>query len=71
MHRIGTIKDLTRYLIFSFFFLTLYTVAEFVTSTKTGVSHDVLTTCVYGFFAGEVATCGLIKIFKLRGSNHE
>ena len=64
--KIGTIKDLTKYVIFSIAFVILYTIAEFVTSTIAGVHHEVLTGCVYGFFAGEIVLCGLIKIFKLR-----
>lgn len=66
MSRIGTLKDLTKYVLFSIAFVILYTIAEFVVSTITGVSHEVLTGCVYGFFAGEIVLCGLIKIFKLR-----
>ena len=66
MKRLGTIKDLTKYVVFSITFVILYTIAEFVVSTVTGVSHEVLTGCVYGFFAGEIVLCGMIKIFKLR-----
>ena len=66
MKRIGTLKDLTKYVVFSITFVIIYTIAEFVVSTITGISHDVLTGCVYGFFAGEVVLCGMIKIFKLR-----
>lgn len=61
-----TAKDLTKYVVFSISFVIVYTIAEFVLSIITGVSHETLTTCVYGFFAGEVVVCGLIKIFKLR-----
>ena len=64
--KIGTVKDLTKYVIFSIAVVILYTIAEFITSTITGIHHEVLTGCVYGFFAGEVCLCGLIKIFKLR-----
>lgn len=67
MKRLGTIKDLTKYVVFSITFVILYTIAEFVVSTITGVSHEVLTGCVYGFFAGEIVLCGMIKIFKLKG----
>lgn len=63
--------SLTKYMIFSIGFVVVYTVTEFVVSTKTGVSHDVLTGCVYGFFGGEVVTCGLIKIFKLKEESNE
>lgn len=64
--RIGSIKDLTKYVVFSIVTVILYTIAEFITSTITGISHDTLTGCVYAFFGGEIVTCGLIKIFKLR-----
>ena len=63
-------KDLTKYVVFSICFVIFYTIAEFIVSTITGVSHDTLTNCVYLFFAGEVVTCGLIKIFKLKGVNN-
>ena len=64
--KIGSIKDLTKYVVFSIVTVILYTIAEFITSTITGISHDTLTSCVYAFFGGEIVTCGLIKIFKLR-----
>lgn len=66
MKRIGTLKDLTKYVIFSIGVVIIYTIAEFVLSTITGVSHDTLSTCVYGFFGGEIVLCGMIKIFKLK-----
>lgn len=64
--KIGTIKDLTRYVVFSIAICILYTIVEFTVSTMTGIHHEVLTGCVYGFFGGEIVLCGLIKIFKLR-----
>ena len=62
-------KALDKYVIFSLTVTILYTVAEFVTSTITGVEKTTLTACVYGFFAGEIVTAGLIKIFKIRGGD--
>lgn len=64
--RIGTIKDLTKYVIFSIAVIIIYTITEFIVSTLTGISHDTLTTCVYGFFGGEIVLCAMIKIFKLK-----
>ena len=58
--------SLTLYVVFSIFIVLIYTIFEFIFSTITTVSHDTLTTCVYGFFAGEVVVCALIKIFKLK-----
>lgn len=66
VRKIGTLKNLTKYVVFSISFVILYTLAEFIVSTITGVHHEVLTGCVYGFFAGEIVLCGMIKIFKLR-----
>ncbi len=57
---------LDKYVIFSIAVVLLYTVIEFIFSAVTQVSHDTLTTCVYAFWAGEIVTLGLIKIFKLK-----
>lgn len=67
MKKIGTIKNLTKYVAFSIAIVIIYTIAEFIVSTVTGISHDTLTGCVYGFFGGELVLCGMIKIFKLKG----
>lgn len=64
--KIGTIKDLTKFVILSIGVVLLYTIAEFTVSTITGIHHEVLTGCVYGFFGGELVLTALIKIFKLR-----
>lgn len=62
-------RNLTKYVEMSIVIVLTYTVIELILSTVTGVMHDTLTTCVYGFFGGEVVTCGLIKIFKLKGTD--
>jgi hypothetical protein len=59
-------SKLSKYVVFSIAILLVYTVFEFVFSTITGVSHDTLTTCVYGAFGGEMLTCALIKIFRIK-----
>ena len=66
MKRIGTLKDLTKYVIFSIGTVVFYTIAEFVVSTVYGVHHDTLTVAVYGFFGGELTLLAMIKIFKIR-----
>ena len=60
------LKTLDKYVIFSIAVLLTYTVVEFFYATKTGISHDTLTGCVYAAFGGEILSCCLIKIFKLR-----
>lgn len=63
------LRGLDKYVIFALSVVLIYTVAEFITATITGVEKSTLTAMVYGFWAGEIVTCGLIKIFKLRKEN--
>lgn len=64
------LKGLDKYVIFSISVLLVYTVFALWASFK-GVTNDTLTTCIFGFFGGEVVTCALIKIFKLRGDDEK
>lgn len=64
-------KALDKYVIFSIALLILFTVAQFYVLIKTGVEASALTTCFFSVFGGEILTCGLIKIFKLKGSEKE
>ena len=57
---------LSTYVVVSLSLIIIYTVLEFIFSTITEVSHDTLTTCFYAVFGGEVISCALIKIFKLK-----
>lgn len=66
------LSGLDKYVIFALCVTLIYTLAEFITATVTGVEKSTLTMAVYGFWAGEIVTCGLIKIFKLRkGESNE
>jgi hypothetical protein len=69
-HKRKKIDNLTKYVIFSISFAILYTIMEFIFSILTGVSHDILSGCVYGFFCGELVITGILKIFKLRGEDN-
>lgn len=60
------LNGLDKYVIFSIAVTLIYTVAEFITSTITGIEKTTLTTAVYGFWAGEMVILGLIKIFKIK-----
>lgn len=62
-------RSLTKYVIFSITILLLYTIAELVISITTGKSNDTLTTCLFACFGGEILSCALIKIFKLKGDH--
>lgn len=63
------LNTLDIYVIFSITMLLIYTVVTQLLTYKTGITNDTLTTCFFGFFGGEIVTCALIKIFKLRGQN--
>ena len=64
------IPSLTKYVAFSIAVLIAYTVAELILATRSGVTHDSLTTCVFACFGGEILSCALIKIFKLKEENN-
>lgn len=59
------------YVCISLGLILLYSIVELIVSTITGVSHDTLTTCFYAVFGGEVVSCALIKIFKLKEEGDE
>ena len=64
-------KSLDKYVIFSISVLLIFAVAEMIISSVTHMTHDTLTTCVYAAFGGEILSCALIKIFKLREVDDE
>ena len=63
--------SLTLYVVFSILIIILYTIAEFVVSTITGISHENLTTCFFACFGGEILCACLIKIFKLKSGDND
>lgn len=66
------IPSLTKFMVFSFAVLLIYTAVEMIVSTITGISHDTLSTCVYGCFGGiETLGCTVIKVFKIREENKD
>ena len=64
------ISALDKYVIFSISILLVFCIAEFVISSITGQTHDTLTTCFFACFGGEILSCALIKIFKLKEGEH-
>ena len=65
------IPSLTKYVVFSIAILMIYTIAEMIVSTVTGTAHDTLSTVVFATFGGEILSCALIKIFKLKEEKEE
>lgn len=57
---------LSYYVVFSLVMIVLYTIAVTIIDVVWGVQYDTLTTCWFSVWGGEVLTCGLIKIFKLK-----
>jgi len=64
-------KSLDKYVIFSISVLLIFAIVEMVVSSVTHQTHDTLTTCVYAAFGGEILSCALIKIFKLKEAYYE
>ena len=65
------ISALDKYVIFSISILLIFCIAEFIVSSITGQTHDTLTTCFFACFGGEILSCALIKIFKLKEENKD
>ena len=61
---------LSIYVCISLGLIIIYSIVELIISTITEISHDTLTTCFYAVFGGEVVSCALIKIFKLKGEGN-
>lgn len=66
-----SIHALDIYVIFSILSLIAYTIISQNIAIKNGIILDTLTTCFFGFFGGEIVTCGLIKIFKFNDIRKE
>ena len=64
------ISALDKYVIFSISILVAFCIAEMIVSSVTGQTHDTLTTCFFACFGGEILSCALIKIFKLKGEDN-
>lgn len=62
------ISKLSKYLIFSIGCVLVYTVWDMwnVMMNPAFMEPSTLTTCVYGFFGGEIVTCGAIKVFNIK-----
>lgn len=64
--KFNSLKTLSKFVAFSILVVIIYTAAEFISAIVFNVSHETLTTCVFTLFGTEIATCGFIKIFKLK-----
>ena len=65
------LNGLDKYVIFSISVLIIYIITEMVVSTISGVLHDQLSVIVGASFGGEILSCALIKVFKLKGKSHD
>ena len=65
------LNGLDKYVIFSIGVLLAYIITEMIVSTISGVLHDQLSVIVGTSFGGEILSCALIKIFKLREEDKE
>lgn len=60
------LTSLDKYVIYCVLFFTLYSIAEFIVSSITGITHDALTEAIRTFCGGEVFACCILKVFKIR-----
>ena len=65
------VHSLDVYVTFSILSLIAYTIISQIIAIYNRVILDTLSTCFFGFFGGEIVTCGLIKIFKLKDKEKE
>ena len=65
------VSSLDIYVTFSILSLIVYTIISQLLAMNYSVILDTWTTCFFGFFGGEIVTCGLIKIFKLKDIKKE
>lgn len=70
------LKALDKYVIFSISAMIVYTIVSqlmcvFCSTDYNLMTLDTLTTCFFGFFGGEIVTCALIKIFKLKNTKND
>lgn len=65
------IPSLTKFVMFSIAVLLIYTMCEFTFAITANTAHETLTTCFYACFGGEILSCALIKIFKLKEENKD
>lgn len=71
MNKKKKLHALDIYVIFSIVALVVYTVVSQLIAINVGMTLDTLTTCFFSFFGGEIVTCALIKIFKLKEDKKE
>lgn len=69
INKFNNSESLTKFVMISLLIVIIYTIAEFICSIATGVSHDTLTGCIFALFGTEIAVCGFIKIFKIKEDN--
>jgi len=60
------LNTLDKYVIFSFSMIVIFTIAEFITSTITGIEKSALIAAWFSVWGGEVLSLALIKIFKIK-----
>lgn len=71
LKKMKKLHGLDLYVVFSIACMIIYTIISQIIAVKTNMTLDTLTTCFFGFFGGEIVTCALIKIFKLKGKKDE
>lgn len=69
--RLGKEHSLTKYVVFSLVSIQLFTIAMIVVFCIYQSVPDTLIGCYFGTFGGEILSCALIKIFKLKEESND
>lgn len=62
---------MTYYVTFSIAAMIIYTIAELVISSVSGITHDSLTVAFMGVFGGELFLCAMLKKLGLKENGDE
>lgn len=66
-----TIKSLSIYIIISLSLVILFTAVVTILKVVTGLDFSMEYATFCGVFGGEIVTCGLIKIYKLKRNDYD
>lgn len=64
--KVAKLKDLDKYIIFSFTMLIIFTIVCIVIYCLKGDEPDTLIVAFFGVFGGELLCCAMIKRLKLK-----
>lgn len=65
------VKSLTKFVVFSLGMVIVFTITMIIVFCRFQMLPDTLVSCFFAVFGGEVLSCALIKIFRLKSDDTE